>query len=95
MSTWAPALFFAHIRALTLITLLSLCGHSVAQQPSSVTFSPAIEITAGGKYSGNWESQDPSVPAVLVSTTAPVVIENCNIQSKSDLLSAHRQTHFR
>lgn len=46
-----------------------------------------ITITAGGTYTGNWQSLDPNTPAVTVQTTAPVVIVYSNIQSKGDLIS--------
>jgi hypothetical protein len=54
--------------------------------PPALAYGPPLQITTGGTYSGNWESQDPSVPAVLVNTTDLVVIENCTIQSRSDLI---------
>src|SRR5437773_12540005 len=47
-----------------------------------------LVITKGGTYSGTWESQDPSVPAVLVKTTEPVTIENSNISGKGDLIAS-------
>lgn len=43
-------------------------------------------ITSGGTYSGNWQSTDPDLPAVEVKTTAPVIIEKCNIRGKNDLI---------
>ena len=45
-----------------------------------VNWSGPIVITEAGTYSGNWQSTDSKTPAVTVATTAPVVIENAQIQ---------------
>jgi hypothetical protein len=50
-------------------------------------YSAPITITRGGTYSGNWESNDPNRPAVIVDTTEPVVILNSNIRSRSTLIA--------
>ena len=47
-----------------------------------------IVITAGGTYSGTWQSLDPNTPAVSINTTAAVTITNCTIMSKSRLIYA-------
>ncbi len=60
---------------------------SVAIQ--NATYQGPLTITQGGTYSGNWESQDPTRPAVLIDTTAPVVIQNCFIRGKSDLIKTN------
>lgn len=44
-------------------------------------YGPPIQISAGGTYSGNWQSLDPTIAAVNVTTSAPVIIENCHISS--------------
>jgi hypothetical protein len=44
-------------------------------------FSGPITISAGGTYSGCWESRDYGTPAVRVATAAPVVIENSTIRA--------------
>jgi hypothetical protein len=75
-------------RTLCLVTLLAAFGQAAAQPPSSVTYGPPLHITQGGTYSGNWESQDPSVAAVPISTTEAVVIQDCIVRSKSDLIIA-------
>jgi hypothetical protein len=51
------------------------------QQPSG-----PIVITAGGTYSGNWNSTDPSTPAVTIKTDAPVTIQDSVINSKGGLI---------
>jgi uncharacterized protein YjdB len=54
-----------------------------------VTVTPGtLTIRAGGTYSGLWASSDPKTPAVTVLTTDPVVIENCTIRSKGELIQA-------
>jgi hypothetical protein len=53
-----------------------------------VQWSGPIVITRGGTYSGNWESNDPQVPAVTVSTNEPVIVENSHIRSASGLIKA-------
>ena len=52
----------------------------------AIVYSGPIVITSGGTYSGNWQSNNPNVAAVTISTTAPVIIDNSNIQSKGDLI---------
>ena len=52
----------------------------------AVVYSGPIVITSGGTYSGNWQSNNPNVAAVTISTTAPVTITNSNIQGKGDLI---------
>ena len=51
--------------------------------PSKVctTFSSPITITSGGTYSGCWQSTSFNTPAVTVSTTQPVVIQNSGIKA--------------
>ncbi len=51
------------------------------------TFSGPLHITAGGSYSGNWQSLDPTVPAVIVDTTAAVTIHDSIIQSAGDCIN--------
>ena len=53
-----------------------------------VQWSGPIVITRGGTYSGNWQSNDPQTPAVTVSTTEPVIVENSHIRSVSGLIKA-------
>ena len=52
------------------------------QQPSG-----PIVITAGGTYSGNWNSTDPSTLAVTIKTDDPVTIQDSVINSKGGLIS--------
>jgi len=52
-----------------------------------VRYSGPIVISSGGDYSGNWESNDPGVPAVVVMTTDPVVIEDSNLRGRGDLIA--------
>lgn len=54
---------------------------ALAPAPAVVTYSARITISKGGTYSGNWESTNPAVAAVTITTADPVVIQNCNIRS--------------
>src|SRR6185369_3269700 len=47
-----------------------------------------LVITHGGTYSGTWESDDRSVPAVLVKTSEPVIIENSVVRGRGDLIAS-------
>lgn len=53
---------------------------------ASVAFSGPLVITEGGTYTGNWESRDPGVAAVTVSTTEPVVIAGSNLRGAGHLV---------
>jgi hypothetical protein len=53
-----------------------------------VQWSGPIVITRGGTYTGNWQSNDPQTPAVTVSTTEPVIVENSHMRSASGLIKA-------
>jgi hypothetical protein len=45
-----------------------------------------ITITYGGTYTGNWASDDPGTPAILVQTNEPVLIENSSVTGKGNLI---------
>lgn len=67
----------------SLIPLLIL-GFGCAPLGLGATFT----ITEGGTYSGEWRNLDPDVPAVLIDTDEPVVIENAVIRSRGHLIVA-------
>jgi hypothetical protein len=54
----------------------------------AVNYSGPLNITGGGTYSGNWQSSDPSVAAVSIRTTEPVVIENCHVRGPGNLIAS-------
>lgn len=54
--------------------------------PTSTSYDTPIRITHGGTYQGNWESDDPSTPAVIIATTDPVIITNSSIRSRGPLI---------
>src|SRR5436190_12056918 len=56
-----------------------------------ILFASPLVITKGGTYSGTWDSQDPSVPAVSVRTSDPVIIENSTVSGRGDLIRADVQ----
>jgi uncharacterized protein (TIGR03437 family) len=75
--------------AIALLGLVST-GPSWAQQcDSEVIFSGPIVITTGGTYTGNWQSTDPSVAAVTVLATEPVIILNSRIEGPGPLLRSY------
>lgn len=70
-----------------LISSDSVTPPPVGSTPTA--YSGPIVITRGGTYSGNWESQNPYVPAVQIRTSEPVVIQNANIRSRSTLIASY------
>ncbi|OLV15597.1 NPCBM/NEW2 domain-containing protein [Deinococcus marmoris] len=52
----------------------------------NVNYSGPFVITKGGTYRGNWESMNPNVPAVLIQTSEPVVIEGSNLRGRGELI---------
>jgi hypothetical protein len=59
---------------------------TVASSMGAIQWSGPLVITQGGTYSGNWKSTDPKTPAVMVATTAPVVIQNSHVTGPADLI---------
>jgi hypothetical protein len=53
-----------------------------------ISYQGPLIITKGGTYSGNWESQDPDVPAVKINTTEPVVITDSHMRGKGNLIQS-------
>jgi len=47
---------------------------------TGVTYAAPLTITKGGTYTGNWESTNPSIPAVTIKTSEPVTITGSNIR---------------
>jgi hypothetical protein len=60
---------------------------AISSSIGNVQWSGPLIITKGGTYSGNWRSMDPHTPAVMVATTAPVLIENSYVTGPSDLIN--------
>jgi len=54
--------------------------------PTNVTWSSPLVITAGGTYTGNWQSTNPGTAAITIKTSQPVTILNSNIQSRGNLI---------
>lgn len=73
-------------------TVSVVCGSQTAQ--ATVVVAPQvpsgpITITSGGTYSGIWSSDDPSTPAVTVTTDDPVTIQDSVITSRGDIITAN------
>jgi len=46
-----------------------------------IIYSGPLTITKGGRYTGNYKSDDSNIPAITLQTYEPVEITNCNIVS--------------
>ncbi len=51
---------------------------------------PPVVIRRGGSYSGHWYSESADTPAVVIETSDPVVLEDCQIRSRSALIRVTR-----
>jgi len=72
------------------IRVTTVEGSVTSSTPFTVDpYGPNIFINAGGTYSGNWQSLDANLAAVAVTTSAPVIIENCRISSVTDGVRAY------
>jgi plastocyanin len=72
-------------------TVSVVCGTQSVQAIVSVIAQVAaasgpITITSGGTYSGTWNSDDPSTPAVTIATDAPVTLEDSVLTSRGGLI---------
>ncbi len=47
-----------------------------------------------GTFSGNWASNDPNVPAITITTSKPVTIENSALRGPGDLILTTNTTGF-
>ncbi|MEO6435085.1 MAG: hypothetical protein ABIP55_04905 [Tepidisphaeraceae bacterium] len=54
-------------------------------EPRALLAAPIV-ITQGGTYRGTWESTSYTTPAVIVKTTAPVIIENSIVRGPGHLI---------
>ncbi|MFC4456243.1 NPCBM/NEW2 domain-containing protein, partial [Deinococcus sonorensis] len=54
------------------------------------TVSGPLVITKGGTYTGNWQSNDPSVPVITIKTSEPVIIENSTLRGRGNLVAGFR-----
>jgi hypothetical protein len=70
-------------------TVSVACGAQTAQAAIAVipqAVSGPIKITGGGTYSGNWNGDDPTTPAVTVATDQPVTIQDSEITGRGTLI---------
>lgn len=80
------------VQASAAITTTSNEGSNTAPDSTNastaaIRYDTPIVITRGGTYSGNWRSDNPSVPAVRIDTTEAVTIDGANIMSSGDAIS--------
>ena len=84
--SWA-ALFLLTIPACAAGGLLPVgAGATAIEVSTDSQASNTINITSGGTYSGNWTSNDPSTPAVLITTDQPVTIQNSTVTGPGNLI---------
>lgn len=76
------------------LLFLATAGMALQARAQTITYSGPIVITAGGTYSGNWESLDTNVPAVDIQTSQPVIIENASIRSAGHLINVRTGTNI-
>lgn len=70
-------------------SVTAVCDENSTSASALVTASTnptAIRITSGGTYSGNWSSMDPKVPAVMIITNEPVILQNSTVSGRGDLI---------
>jgi hypothetical protein len=70
-------------------TVSVTCGAQTAQAAVTVipqAASGPITIASGGTYSGIWNSNDPSTPAVTISTDEPVTLQDSVISGRGTLI---------
>jgi hypothetical protein len=84
----AQLLRFASFLAIIIVGCTPLKTQCPPRLETSDGFRGPIVISAGGVYSGNWESRDPNVPAVSIRTDQPVTIQNATIRSQGHLIQA-------
>jgi hypothetical protein len=68
------------------------CGSLVPTSYTSVSsssFDGPLTITKGGTYTGEWQSADPNVPAVVIQTSAPVTLQNSVLSSLGNLIMVY------
>jgi hypothetical protein len=64
-----------------------IASATISSSMGNIQWSGPLVITQGGTYSGNWKSTDANTPAVMVATTAPVVIQNSYVTGPNDLIA--------
>lgn len=66
-----------------------------AKLQDCVVYQGPLEVTPYGSgtltVTGNYRSDDPDVPAIKISTTQPVVIQNCVVAGRGDLISTRAE----
>src|SRR5450759_2359228 len=82
------------MRRIALLVVIGSGSIWAQQCDSGVTFSGPIIIQKGGTYTGNWESADPSIAAVRVWTSEPVLIVNSRFRGSGELLLAQQGSNL-
>jgi hypothetical protein len=82
------------MRWFCLVVLAGISSVWAQHCDSEATFDGPLAITKGDTYSGNWQSMDRSVPAVMILTTEPVTILNSRLKGPGFLLTSYRPQAF-
>lgn len=81
--------------SIAILVMISNSSPASAQEcASGAVFSGPITITSGGIYTGNWQSVNPSIPAVQIFTTQPVTIINSRVRGPGDLILAGSRSNL-
>ena len=73
------------------VTITAACAQQTATSTVVVLqsgYTAPITIKSGGRYSGRWESLDPTVPAVTIETDEQVTIEDSVVTGPGNLIVA-------
>jgi len=73
------------------VTITAACAQQTATSTVVVLqsgYTAPITIKTGGRYSGRWESLDPTVPAVTIKTDEQVTIEDSVVTGPGNLIVA-------
>jgi hypothetical protein len=73
------------------VTITATCAQQTATSTVVVLqsgYTAPITIKTGGRYSGRWESLDPTVPAVTIKTDEQVTIEDSVVTGPGNLIVA-------
>ncbi len=72
----------------TIVNDANASGGKYAKFGTVVACGGPISITAGGTYSGCYESTNPANPAVVINTTAPVTLDHATIRHAGEGIRA-------
>jgi hypothetical protein len=77
------------ISRILIVCVLTLATQARAQTAGGddLSFDGPLTIEHGGTYRGRWLSNDPAVPAILLNTAEPVIIEQSILRGRGHLIA--------